>query len=275
MCPCGGEHQKETGGCVTSPVEQTVRDFYDTYGWSEGGEDELFRQFRPAYRAYHQQTDARTLGCFEGRDGSLLIVGGGDLPQSHVELASRFNTVTCIDISAVALDITQHKLPTAERVLGSICNAPLPTGTIDAVFAAHIVYHIDANEQERAVREMIRVAKPGGRIVIVYNNPRSPIRFAAGVVHRLRKRFSPDLAVKTPSGLYFSPHPLSWWSVFKDMCTVSMLPWDIIGSFEERTLIPSDRLARAFYGAAARVERKLPYASVHFWQYPIIILDKN
>jgi hypothetical protein len=59
------------------------------------------------------------------------------------------------------------------------------------------------------------------------------------------------------------------------VCSVSMMPWDIIGSYEERTLIPSDRLARGFYGAAARVERQLPSAAVHFWQYPIIILDRN
>ncbi len=186
---------------MMGPVERTVRDFYDTYGWGKGGEDELFRQFRPAYRPYHEQTVARTLGCFAGRDGSLLIVGGGDLPQSHVELASHFNMVTCIDISGVALDITQDKLPTAERVLGSICNAPLLTGAFDAVFATHVIYHIDANEQERAVRELIRVTKPGGRIVIVYSNPRSPIRLAAGVVHRLRKRFTPDQAVKATSEL--------------------------------------------------------------------------
>jgi SAM-dependent methyltransferase len=253
-----------------------VRDFYDTYGWSKGGEDELFRQFRPAYRPYHEQTDARTLGCFAGRNGSLLIVGGGDLPQSHVDLASHFNTVTCIDISRVALDITQHKLPSAERVLGSICSAPFPTSTFDAVFAAHIVYHIDANDQEHAVRELIRVTKPGGRIVIIYTNPRSPIRFAARVVGRLRKRFAPEQAVKTARAVpYFSPYPLSWWNRFKDACSILMLPWDIIGSTAERTLIPSDGLARAFYGAAAWVERQLPSASAHFWQYPIIILDRN
>jgi len=261
---------------MTSQTEQIVRDFYDTYGWSKGGEDELFRQFRPAYRPYHAQSIARTLGCFAGRNGSLLIAGGGDLPQSHVDLASQFNTVTCIDISRVALGITQGKLPSAERVLGSICCAPLPTSTFDAVFAAHIVYHIDANDQERAVRELIRVTKPGGRIVIIYNNPRSPIRFAAGVVHRFRQRFAPEHAVKTvEAGLYFSPYALSWWSRFKDACSISILPWEIIGSYEERTLIPSDGLAHAFYRAAAWVERQFPSASVHFWQYPIIILDRN
>jgi SAM-dependent methyltransferase len=261
---------------MTGLTEQTVRDFYDTYGWSKGGEDRLFRQFRPAYRPYHEQTVARTLRCFAGCDRSLLIVGGGDLPRSHVDLAAQFDAVTCIDISRVALDITRDKLPDADRVLGSICDAPLPDSSFDAVFAAHIVYHIDAGDQERAVRELIRLTRSGGRIVIIYNNPRSPIRFATGAVHRLRKLLAPGQAVQTAeTPLYFSPYPLRWWSRFKDACSVSMLPWDIIGSYEERTLIPTDGLARAFYGAAAWFERRLPSAAVHLWQYPIIILDRN
>jgi SAM-dependent methyltransferase len=261
---------------MTGPIEHTVRAFYDTYGWSKDGEDELFRRFRPAYLPYHERTVARTLGCFQGRDGSLLIVGGGDLPQSHVDLASQFTSVTCIDISRVALDITERKLPGADRVLGSICEAPLPTGVFDAVFAAHIVYHIDAKDQERAVRELLRVTRPRGRVVIIYNNPRSPIRFAAGAAHRLRKRFAPRQAVKTAeTGLYFSPYSLSWWSRFKDACSIAMLPWDIIGSYEERTLIRSDGLARAFYRGAAWVERHVPSAAVHLWQYPIIVLDRT
>jgi SAM-dependent methyltransferase len=266
-------HLKQDAGVT---VEGAVRDFYDTYGWSKGGEDKLYRQFRPAYWPYHERTVARTLGCFAGRKGSLLLVGGGDLPQSHVALASNFNSVTCIDISKVALDITQEKLPGAERVLGSICEAPLSTGTYDAVFAAHVVYHIDSSSQERAVREMIRVTKPGGRIVIIYNNPRSPIRFAAGVVRRLRKRFAPRQALEgTAPSLYFSPYPLSWWRRFKDTCSVSMLPWDIIGSGDEKALMPTDGVARAFYRAAAWAEVQVPSASVHVWQYPIIILDRH
>ncbi len=256
-------------------VERIVRDFYDNYGWSKGGEDELYRQFRPAYWPYHERTVARTLGCFAGRKGSLLLVGGGDLPQSHVDLASRFDAVTCIDISEVALSITQRKLPNAERVLGSICDAPLATGAYDAVFCAHVVYHIDSIQQERAVREMIRVTKPGGRIVIIYNNPGSPLRFAAAFVRQVRRRLAPRPAAKPGPVLYFSPHRLNWWRRFKDACSLSMLPWDILGSGDEKSLIPTDGAARAFYRAAAWVESQAPSMSVYFWQYPIIILDRN
>jgi SAM-dependent methyltransferase len=259
---------------LADTVEHSVRKFYDEYGWSKGGEDDLFRRFRPAYRRYHEQTVARTLACFSECTGALLIVGGGDLPRSHVMLAERFEAVTCIDISKVALAITQQKIPAAKTVLGSICTAPFAADTYDAVFAAHVIYHIDAEQQETAVRELIRIAKCGGRVVILYNNPRSPIRFLAGAVHRLRKLLAPEHAVGE-AGLYFSPYPLEWWNRFKESCEVSMLPWDIIGSYAERNLIPSDRVASIFYRTAAWVERMLPRAAVHLWQYPIVILDKK
>jgi hypothetical protein len=101
-------------------------------------------------------------------------------------------------------------------------------------------------------------------------------------MHRLRKRFAPKQAVKPEQAvktarapIYSSPYPLSWWSRFKDACSISMLPWDIIGNYEGTILIPSDGLARAFYAAAAWFERQLPSAAVHFWGYTIIILDRN
>jgi SAM-dependent methyltransferase len=239
---------------VSETVEHSVRKFYDEYGWSRSGEDDLFRRFRPAYRPYHEQTIARTLACFSECTGTILI--------------------TCIDISKVAVTITQQKIPRAKSILGSICTAPFAANTYDAVFAAHVIYHIKAEQQETAVRELIRVTKLGGRIVILYNNPHSPIRFLAGAVHRLRKLFAPEHAVKEAS-LYFSSYPLEWWDRFKGSCEVSMLPWDIIGSYAERNLILSDGVARVFYRTAAWIERMFPRAAVHLWQYPIVILDKK
>jgi SAM-dependent methyltransferase len=258
---------------MSTSVEEAVKKFYDEHGW-KGGEDQLFRQFRPAYKSYHEGTVVRTLACFEGRTGSLLIVGGGDLPQSHVDLSRRFASTVCIDISQLALDITRQKIPDAKTLLGSICDAPLESNTFDAIFSAHVIYHIDAKQQEQAVREMIRLTKPGGRVVVLYSNPQSPIRIAAGIVHRLKKMFTPSKAVNE-SCLYFSPHPIGWWSRFTDTCTLSFQPWDIIGSYEERTIIPTDWLAKLFYGTAELIEKFVPALAVRIWQYPIVILDKR
>jgi SAM-dependent methyltransferase len=236
-------------------VEQSVREFYDQRGW-QGSEDMLFRQYSQAYQQYHAAAVARTINCFSGRSGSLLIAGGGDMPESHIDIAAKFDRAACIDISQAALDIAQRKVPKLERTLGSI-------------------YHIDATEQEQAVRELIRICKPGGRVVILYKNPQSPIRYAAGAIHRLRKLAAPKDAVEEASGLYFWAHSLAWWNRFKDTSAVSMRPWDIIGSFEERTLIPANWLARTFYGIARLIEVKTPRLAVKLWQYPIVVLDKS
>ena len=102
----------------------------------------------------------------------------------------------------------------------------------------------------------------------------SPIRYAAGIVHRARKLFAPKAAVKE-SGLYFSPYTLKWWKRFSDSCDVSMKPWDVIGSYEERTLIPADWLASLFYSMARVTETLLPKLAVRLWQYPIIVLGRR
>ena len=147
-----------------------VKKFYDAHGW-KGGEDALFRQFRPAYQPYHAKTEARTLECFKGRSGALLIAGGGDLPQSHLDIANKFSNVTCVDISQIALDIAEQRLPSAQKLPGSICALPEHySDQFDCAFASHIIYHIEANQQSKAVRELIRACKPGGRIVILYSN---------------------------------------------------------------------------------------------------------
>src|SRR3569832_857005 len=61
-----------TGIAMARTVEQSVREFYDERGW-KGSEDRLFRQYGRAYQRYHTAADARTIGCFAGRNGSLLI----------------------------------------------------------------------------------------------------------------------------------------------------------------------------------------------------------
>jgi hypothetical protein len=84
----------------------------------------------------------------------------------------------------------------------------------------------------------------------------------------------PEKAVQE-AGLYFSPYPLGWWQQFEDDCDISMKPWDVIGSYEERTLIWSDLLVSGFYRSANILENISPNLAVKIWQYPIIVLDKR
>ena len=273
---------------ASSPVENSVREFYDGFGWDDAdggrGEDVSFRMFRPAYYPYHDGVEARTHGAMEPFQGRLLIVGCGDMPESHVEIASRFAETTCIDISKKALDIAVTRLPNADMLRASILESGIADNSFDAVFCAHVLYHIDADQQAKAVREMLRLVRPGGKVVAIYSNPNSPLRYMCSIAKKMNNMAAKVMGRETEhrksSGqqrpdLYFLAHPLSWWSQFHDGGSLRMVPWDVIGSFEERQLLPNDRIARAFYGCAGWFERRFPRMAVRLWQYPLIILCKE
>ena len=157
-------------------VEEKVRDFYDNYGWVKeagvSGEDTLFRGFSSPYYSYHDGVNARTIECFADLSGRLLVAGGGDLPETHVTIATKFSEITCLDISKAAIDIARSKLENrGEFILGSILDIPKPENYFDACYCAHVIYHIERNHQAEAIRELIRVTKLGGRVVVIYRNP--------------------------------------------------------------------------------------------------------
>lgn len=266
---------------ATTTVEDTVRGFYDGYGWvghdAGNGEDAAFRQFRPAYAAYHAAVEQRTLAAFDGLKGRLLLAGCGDMPDSHVQIASRFSQLSCLDISGRALTAAAMKLSRqAEIVRGSVVEPPFPRARFDAVFCAHVLFHIDIDLQEQAVDRMLELLRPGGRLVIVYSNPHSPIRVATALVERAR-RLRPGQGAPGPNrpDLYFRRHPLRWWQRFSDRAHISIRPWDVIGSRDDRALLWSDRAAARFYGAAGRLETRHPKLATRLWQYPLIVLERR
>jgi len=272
-----------------SEVEEKVRAFYDTYGWvkhEDGrvGEDQ-FREFSGAYLPYHDAVERRLLACFSERTGNLLIGGGGDLPPTHTAIASQFSAVTCLDIAQRALEIAKAKLEnSAECILGSLLDIPKPSDYFDAAFCAHVIYHIDRDLQERAVDELVRVTKPGGRIVIIYSNPVSFIDRLVAKKHKVpllwkvrRPLTSSGQVVgsEKPPPFYSAAHPLQWWKRFEAKCRVTFIPGDVMSSSEDQELLLNETMAAVVYRMCAWFERKHPARAAQWWGYPIIILDKN
>ncbi len=262
-------------------VSDNVARFYDGYGWvdqggGESGEDRHFRQFPPAYARYTAQSTKRTLALFRNCRGSLLIVGCGDMPDSHKQIAAGFDHVTCMDISTVALAIAERRLgPGASYLRESIVDTTLPDKQFDAVFCAHTIYHIDKAEQAKAIVQLMRVMKPGGRAVIVYANPRSPVTIPGEILRWTKRQMGTRRDPRSAQSLlYYHAHPLRWWRRFATEYQVTFLPWEVIGSRPARALLRSDRLAAGFFKSAAWLETRIPQVSVLLWQYPIVILDK-
>jgi SAM-dependent methyltransferase len=272
-----------------SEVEEKVRAFYDTYGWVKNDNGQVgehqFRQFSRAYSPYHEAVERRLLACFSGRTGKLLIGGGGDLPPTHTAIASQFPDVTCLDISQRALEIAKAKLTKGtEYILGSLLDIPKPADYFDAGFCAHVIYHIDRDLQERAVDELIRVTKPGGRIVIIYSNPASLIDRVIAKKHKVpllwrvrRPAASSEQVVSSEKAppFYSAAHSLPWWKRFETKCRVTFIPGDVMSCSEDQELLLNETMAAVVYRMCEWFERKHPARAAQWWGYPVIILDKN
>ncbi len=256
-------------------VEKQVRRFYDEEGWvadesNTVAETTLFRDVGGGREIYDQKINASLLKLLEKHDGRLMIVGGGDLPESHVQAAQQFNEVVCIDISQRALDISKQKLGDKGTYhLASILEAPLPDNSIDTVLCAHVLYHIDRSNQLRAVEEMIRVTKTGGRIVIISLNPNSPLM----LIQRALKLFRVNKLIGKAK-LYVYSYPIKWWSQFERNCKVSISGYDAISTNQARALLPSKRMRSKFFIWAARLEDNHPGLAAKLWSYVIVVLDK-
>jgi SAM-dependent methyltransferase len=256
-------------------IESQVRKFYDSDGWvldeaGRTGEERYFRALSESRSAYDEKIRQQTVAYFDGLQGTLLIVGGGDLPQSHLLATEKFTRVICVDISWRALEISKSKLGAkGDYRQASILTLPLQDNSVDAVLCAHVLYHIDKKNQARAVQELIRVARPGGRMVILYRNPHAPLnliqRFLQGL--RINKILQKDK-------LYVYSYPQSWWSQFAGLCRVRILPCDVISPNQLRLFLPAQVLRQRFFSWAAQFEEAHAHVATRLWSYSRIILDK-
>jgi SAM-dependent methyltransferase len=96
--------------------------------------------------------------------GRILDCGSGeDLFGPH--LRREGNDVISLDIDAEAL-----KNIAGKTVQASCTDIPFPDDTFDAVWACAIIEHVKAE----TLPEMIRVTRPGGRLIAVTPNAHSP-----------------------------------------------------------------------------------------------------
>jgi demethylmenaquinone methyltransferase / 2-methoxy-6-polyprenyl-1,4-benzoquinol methylase len=99
-----------------------------------------------------------------------VATGTGDLA---IELSSRGAEVIGLDFSERMLELARAKAPAIEFVQGNALELAYPDGSFDAVtvgFGARNFADLD-----RGLRELARVARPGGRVVILeITTPQKP-----------------------------------------------------------------------------------------------------
>ena len=104
---------------------------------------------------------ALDVGCGTGALGARLAVAGYEMVG--------------VDPSEGMLAVLRSRAPGVRAVSGVGTALPFPADSFDLVLSVAVMHHIAAaDEVRRTLSEMVRVAKPSGRILVWDHNPRNP-----------------------------------------------------------------------------------------------------
>jgi SAM-dependent methyltransferase len=204
-----------------------VQAFYEDYGWQrdEAGrfhDSVLFIEQKNAVAQYYETTMERLHQFLEPKGTYLLDIASGPVFQPENQALSRnFDKRICIDITFRALVEARRNIGDDKGIFihGDITNIPLAEGVCDNAMSIHTLYHVPQELQEKAVRELFRVTKPGANVIILYNWAWHswlmnvlllPVRVVKAF-KRLYRYLTVSASERWLSGgLYFYPHPPGW-----------------------------------------------------------------
>ena len=130
---------------------------------SFGSQAAAYERGRPSYPPEAVDWLLAPSDTWAARDVLDLGAGTGKLTTRLVE---RGLQVVAVDPIAEMLEMLRTALPDTPALLGSAEQIPLPDNAVDAVLVAQAWHWFD---QERAVAEIARVLRPGGRLGVLWN----------------------------------------------------------------------------------------------------------
>jgi SAM-dependent methyltransferase len=106
--------------------------------------------------------------------GAALDVGCGTGALAE-RLAGAGYEVTGVDPSQGMLDVLSERAPAISAVHGSGTALPFEDCSFDVVLTVATLHHIaEPDAVRRTLAEMVRVTRPGGRVLVWDHNPRNP-----------------------------------------------------------------------------------------------------
>jgi ubiquinone/menaquinone biosynthesis C-methylase UbiE len=106
--------------------------------------------------------------------GSALDVGCGTGALA-ARLAGAGYEMVGVDPSEGMLRVLEQRTSQVRGVRGSGTSLEFPDDSFDLVYCVAVMHHIAAAaDVSRTLAEMVRVAKPGGRVLVWDHNPRNP-----------------------------------------------------------------------------------------------------
>jgi ubiquinone/menaquinone biosynthesis C-methylase UbiE len=144
---------------------------------------------------YRPLQDAVLRGLRPHRPERVLDVGCGT-GRLTARLASELGaTAVGCDYSAGMLEKARERTQRPAWVQGDAMALPVRSGSFDAVVCTESFHWYP--DQPRAVRELARVLRPGGRLLVVLINPRN--EYTTELTHRWSERMGQPFTWPTPA----------------------------------------------------------------------------
>lgn len=105
------------------------------------------------------------------RTSRVLEIGCGTALFTEKVYYATYSQITAIDISQDLLDQGKAKLPDVDFRLEDAMNLSFADNYFDVVYGSSILHHLHF---EKALKEIFRVLKPGGRIIFAEPNMLNP-----------------------------------------------------------------------------------------------------
>jgi SAM-dependent methyltransferase len=114
------------------------------------------------------QTRRAILSRVMGLSGAPVVLDAGCSAGhllSDLRRASPAATLIGVDLGEVGLYRAHQSVPDAWLLQADVCSLPLVDASVDCVVSANLLEHVP--DDERALSEIARILRPGGRAVIV------------------------------------------------------------------------------------------------------------
>ncbi|MEK7767585.1 MAG: class I SAM-dependent methyltransferase, partial [bacterium] len=103
----------------------------------------------------------------------VLDVGCG-VGLIHPFLATSVDELHAMDASEESLAIARRNNPTVQYRAHQGQRLPYADGTFDSAYAICVLHHVPVSQWQEFAKEMARVVRRGGRIVVIEHNPLNP-----------------------------------------------------------------------------------------------------
>ncbi len=247
--------------------------FYNSLGWKKNiktnvyEDAKLFEDLRKNSKEYVSRCRKRILRYIPQKGKNILDFASGPIQYPEYLLYSKnFDKRHCLDFSKDAIKIAKKKINRnkGKFYCGDFFKIKLKKNYFDCIISLHTIYHINKNKQKLAIKQLIRTAKPGSPIIIVYSNPHT-------LINRMKKFF---ISKKKKQKIYFYCHNIEWWNQFENLAEISFFPWRSFSAKHQEIIFFDNYLGKICLRMLFKFEDFFKNFFVKNFQYYTIVLKK-